>query len=499
MWGATPIWIFLPLPLLWEGCDILLVCVMAEGVEGSEQMFTVQDVAKAVGGRIVGEQKELQPITSVVIDSRQVTPGALFVALKGQKQDGHDFLIDAFARGARAALVERVITGDAQSAEKQPQTMIQVEDTLAALQGLARWWRETLKLKVIGVTGSVGKTTTKEVIASVLRGRFEVMKSEGNLNTETGVPLTLLKATPRQQVVVLEMGMYAPGEIRALARLAAPKAGVVTNVGPTHLERLGTIDRIADAKAELVEELPEDGLAVLNYDDERVRSMASKTKAQVVYYGLDPKAEIWADSVQSRGLQGIQFDLRRGEKWVHVRMPLLGLHSVHAALAAAAVAYHQGLTLEEIAEGLHTVSSTLRLIVEAGINGSTIVDDSYNASPASTLAALNLLSELEGRKVAVLGDMRELGSFTDEGHRMVGRRAADVADLLVAVGDLGEIIGREALACGKGERNVFLAKSNEDAIEYLKANLCPGDCVLVKGSRGMRMEEIVEAIRCPTH
>jgi len=307
----------------------------------------------------------------------------------------------------------------------------------------------------------------------------------------------LLRATPRHQIAVLEMGMYALGEIRALARLALPDVGVVTNVGPTHLERLGSIERIAEAKGELVEELPAQGLAVLNYDDERVRSMASRTRASVAYYGLDPKAHFWADSVQSRGLRGIQFDLRRGDEWVHVRMPLLGLHSVHAALAAAAVAYHQGMSLEEIAAGLHEVSSALRLIVEAGINGSTIVDDSYNASPASTLAALNLLAELEGRKVAVLGDMLELGTFAEEGHRMVGRRAADVTDLLVAVGDLGAMIGREALVAGKSKESVFLARTNEEAIQQLKAILRPGDCVLVKGSRGMRMEEIVEAIRCP--
>lgn len=461
-------------------------------------MLTVEEVAKAVGGQVAGGPAEGQRISSVVVDSRQVTPGALFVALKGQKHDGHDFLLDAFVKGAGAALVERVPADASLQVGGQPPPMIQVDNTLVALQELARWWRRRLGLKVIGVTGSVGKTTTKEVVASVLRRRFEVVKSEGNLNTETGVPLTLLKAMPRHQVVVLEMGMYALGEIRALARLAEPEVGVVTNVGPTHLERLGTIERVAEAKGELVEELPEQGLAVLNYDDERVRSMASRTRARVAYYGLDPKADFWADAVQSRGLQGIQFDLRREKEWVHVRMPLLGLHSVHAALAAAAVAYHRGMSMEDIAAGLHEVSSALRLIVAAGISGSTIIDDSYNASPASTLAALNLLAELEGRKVAVLGDMRELGSFTEEGHRMVGRRAADVADLLVAVGDLGAIIGREAVASGKGEQKVFLAETNEEAIQQLKANLRPGDCVLVKGSRGMRMEEIVEAIRCPT-
>ncbi len=461
-------------------------------------MLTLQEIAGAVGGQTVGEPSINQPITSVVVDSRQVTPGSLFVALKGQKHDGHDFLLDAFVKGARAALVERVPADDSLQAGGQLPPLIRVPDTMEALQGLARWWRERLGLRVVAVTGSVGKTTTKEVAASVLSHHTEVLKNEGNLNTETGVPLTILRATPKHKVIVLEMGMYALGEIRALSRLAMPEVGVVTNVGPTHLERLGSIERIAEAKGELVEELPETGLAVLNYDDERVRAMAARTRARVAFYGMEPQADFWADAVQSRGLQGTQFDLRWGKEWVHVRMPLLGLHSVQAALASAAVAHHFGMTLDEIAAGLHEVSGALRLIVAAGINGSTVIDDSYNASPASTLAALNLLSELEGRKVAVLGDMRELGSYTEEGHRRVGRRAADVADLVVAVGDLGKTIGDEALDAGRDRESVFVAQTNSEAIQHLKGILRPGDCVLVKGSRGMRMEEIVEAIRCPT-
>ncbi len=461
-------------------------------------MLTIQEIASAVGGLVVGEPVDDRPLSTVVVDSRQVNPGALFVALRGQKHDGHDFVLDAFVKGARAALVERLPTEVSGAASVYHLPLIQVSDTLLALQTLARYWRQRLGLPVVGLTGSVGKTTTKEVVSALLGFRFRVLKNEGNLNTEVGLPLTLLKATPSHQVIVVEMGMHALGEIRALSRIALPDVGVVTNVGPTHLERLGTVERIAEAKGELVEELPERGLAVLNYDDERVRAMASRASAKVCYFGLDPRAGFWADSVQSRGLQGIEFDLRHGGRWVHVRMPLIGLHSVHAALAAAAVGNHLGMSLEEIAEGLHRVSPSLRLIVEAGLNGSTIIDDSYNASPASTLAALNLLAELEGRKVAVLGDMLELGSFAEEGHQIVGRRAADVADILIAVGPLGTVIGQEALAIGKSAESVFLADSNEEAIRQLKAILRPGDCVLVKGSRGMRMEEIVEALRCPT-
>jgi UDP-N-acetylmuramoyl-tripeptide--D-alanyl-D-alanine ligase len=458
-------------------------------------MLTIPEVASALGGQLIGEPEE-QPITSVVVDSRQVSPGSLFVALKGQKHDGHDFVLEAFVKGARAALVESVPADGRVMTRRLP--MVQVDDTLEGLQRLSSYWRRKLGFTVVGVTGSVGKTTTKEVVSSVLERRFQVHKSEGNLNTDIGLPLTLLQAKPSHKVVVVEMGMYALGEIRALARLAEPNIGVVTNVGPTHLERLGTIERIAQAKAELVEELPESGVAVLNFDDPRVRAMGPKTRARVAYYGLEPAADFWADKLVSRGLKGIQFDLHHEGKRLHVRTPLLGLHSIHAALAASAVARQLGMSMEEIAEGLHEVSSTLRLIVAAGINGSTIIDDAYNASPASTQAALNLLAEMDGRKVAVLGDMRELGDYTQEGHRMVGRRAADVADILVAVGALGSIIGEEALEIGKRPDAVFLARTNQEAIERLREILRPGDCVLVKGSRGMQLEEVVEAIRCHT-
>ena len=464
----------------------------------TEAMLTAQDIAGAVGGRLVGSQPDGQPISSVVVDSRQVTPGSLFVALEGQKHDGHEFVLDAFVKGAKAALVERVPAVPSVQSDTGRLPMIVVENTLSALLQLAGYWRQKLNLKVIGVTGSVGKTTTKEVIAGLLEQRYRVLKSEGNLNTEIGMPLTLLKATPRHEVLVLEMGMYDLGEIRTLAGLSRPDVGVVTNVGPTHLERLGSIERIADAKAELVEELPDGGLAILNFDDERVRAMSSRTRARVAYYGLDSEADFWADNVQGRGLQGIEFDLHRERAQIHVRMPLLGLHSVHAALAASAVGSGLGMSLDEVAAGLHEVSPALRLIVAAGVNGSTIIDDSYNASPASTLAALNLLADLEGRKVAVLGDMLELGSYQDEGHRLVGRRAADVSAILVAVGQLGQIIGQEALASGKSSNTVFFANSSEEAVQILNDLLQPVDCVLVKGSRGMRMEDIVEGIRCPT-
>ncbi|HDN80721.1 MAG TPA: UDP-N-acetylmuramoyl-tripeptide--D-alanyl-D-alanine ligase, partial [Chloroflexi bacterium] len=320
------------------------------------------------------------------------------------------------------------------------------------------------------------------------------LKSYGNYNNEIGLPLTLLHLGPEYERVVLEMGMYALGEIAQLAEISLPVVGVVTNVGPVHLERLGTLERIAQAKAELVEAIPPEGVAVLNYDDERVRAMKDKTRGRVFYYGLSPEADLWADEIRSEGLSGVRFRFHYEGETIHARIPLLGRHSVHAALAAAAVGLIEGLSWGEIIAGLRDVSAQLRLVAVPGYNGSTILDDTYNASPASTIAALNLLEELPGRHIAVLGDMLELGDYEEEGHRKVGRRALEVASLLITVGPRARIIGEEALACGMPPENVYIFDSKQEAIRLLKELLEPGDVVLVKGSRGMRMEEVVAAI-----
>lgn len=470
-------------------------------------MLTASDVAQALGGRPV---PGLGRFTAVCQDSRLVTPGSLFVALRGETQDGHAFVGDALSRGATGLLVERVPEGQAAAAlidlrpgaqpagvtPASPVVFI-VNNSLGALQQLAAYWRRRQPAQVVGVTGSVGKTSTKEMIAAVLATRFRTLKSEKNLNNEIGLPLTLLRLTPRHQRAVLEMGMYDLGEIRQLCQMAMPKVGVVTNVGPSHLERLGSLQRIAQAKAELVEALPRDGVAVLNGDDPLVRDMAGRMRGDVFTFGQQPTCDLWADAVESHGLAGIRLRLHRGEHTVDVRSRLLGEHSVYTVLAAAAVGLVEKLSWSEIEAGLKRLPPRLRLVVTAGINGSTLVDDSYNSSPASALAALQLLSELEGRHVAVLGDMLELGAYEDEGHRLVGRRAATTVSRLVAVGHRAWLIGEEALAAGLPVGSVVLAVDNAQAIAALRASLQPGDRVLIKGSRGMKMEEIVAALRDP--
>jgi UDP-N-acetylmuramoyl-tripeptide--D-alanyl-D-alanine ligase len=377
---------------------------------------------------------------------------------------------------------------------------LQVKDSLTGLQQLAAFWRSKFKPRVIGITGSLGKSTSKELVWAVLSTRFETLKSEGNLNNEIGLPLTLLNLTAEYEAVVLEMGTYAIGEIKLLCNIAQPHVGVVTNVGPTHLERLGTVERIAEAKAELVQALPpaaEGGVAILNYDDPLVLPMAQQTGARVLTYGLSPEADLWASEVESAGLEGIRFVFHHQDQAIHARIPLLGRHSVHTALRAALVGLVEGLDWEEIITGLQSLPNTaqLRLVAALGPNGSTVLDDTYNASPASTIAALNLLDDLAGaRKIAVLGDMLELGSFEEEGHRKVGCRAADVVDLLIVIGLRAKWIAAEARACGLDPASVLELADNQAAIAYLEQILEPEDIALIKGSNSQRLDEIVSAL-----
>jgi UDP-N-acetylmuramoyl-tripeptide--D-alanyl-D-alanine ligase len=447
-------------------------------------------------------------ITSVVIDSREAGPGSLFVAFAGEQADGHEYVQNAFDRGAIAALVQKHVPGDHATIDLcgrvslgiAPDTRIVtpvcllVEDTLAALQTVAKAWRERFPIRVIGITGSVGKTSTKELVYSVLSRRYQTLKSPGNQNNEIGLPLTLLKLQRHHQRAVLEMGMYTTGEISKLCDLAQPEIGVLTIVGPVHLERAGSMEAIVAAKQELVEALPEYGTAVLNKDDELVMSMAAHTKATVFTYGLDSSADLWADNIRSMGLEGVRFTLHYGREALNVQVPLLGRHSVHTALRAAAVGLVDGLTWPEIVAGLSETKAQLRLVAVPGPNNSIIVDDTYNSSPDSVMAACNLLKDLDGRHVVVLGDMLELGYMAEASHRLVGRRAVEVADVLVTVGKLGRIIGEEALAVGMPADRVTMVDDAGTAVPLLEKIIQENDVVLIKGSLGMRMDRIVAAL-----
>jgi UDP-N-acetylmuramoyl-tripeptide--D-alanyl-D-alanine ligase len=467
--------------------------------------ITLADVLEGLTGkRPVALERS---ISRTVIDSRRADTGSLFVALAGERQDGHDFVADAFSRGAIAAIVSREVEAGGLVLDLVDPSrtlpvgwarplIIRVGDSLRALQQVAGSWRRKHNPRVVGITGSVGKTTTKELTAAVLSSRYLTLKSEASYNNEVGLPLTLMHLTDRHERVVLEMGMYDVGEISDLARIAQPHVGVVTIVGPVHLERAGTIERITEAKAELVAALPPapEGVAILNHDDDRVLGMAQATRARVFTYGLSPEADLWADEIEGLGLEGIRFQLHSGEETLHVKIPLLGRHSVHTALRASAVGLVEGLTWQEIIEGMRGPAAQLRLVAVPGPHGATILDDTYNASPASTIAALNLLDELDGRKIAVLGDMLELGDYEQEGHEKVGMRALEVADVLIAVGQRGRIIGNTALRWGMSADQVHILESNEQVIALLEQMVSEDDVVLVKGSRAMQMEDIVNGL-----
>jgi UDP-N-acetylmuramoyl-tripeptide--D-alanyl-D-alanine ligase len=447
-------------------------------------------------------------IPEATIDSRQVIPGCIFIALIGERVDGHEFVGQAFERGANLALVQRDLSdqynlvdlrqigeNDLHEARSLPLCIL-VEDSLSAMQKVAGFWRRKLNLRVIGITGSVGKSTTKELTAEVLNQRFRTLKNPGNLNNEIGLPLTLLRLGESHERAVLEMGFYVPGEIAFLCELALPHVGVITNVGTVHAERAGSKEAIARGKAELVQALPPapEGVAVLNYDDPLVRAMADSTQAQIFTYGLDPQADLWADHVEGLGLEGIRFRLHYKGETLYLHAPLIGRHSVHTVLRAAAVGLVEGLTWQEIVNGLHSEQTQLRLVAVRSEKGALILDDTYNATPESTLAALNLLDELEGRKIAVLGDMLELGPYEREGHEMVGLRAARVVHQLITIGERGKMIASAARDAGLADEAIVELLDSQEAIRYLKEKLDEEDVVLVKGSHGMHMESIVSAL-----
>ncbi|MBE7536649.1 MAG: UDP-N-acetylmuramoyl-tripeptide--D-alanyl-D-alanine ligase [Anaerolineales bacterium] len=470
-------------------------------------MLTIADVIEAI--------TSLRPscadvITEGVIDSRQASPGSLFIAIPGEKVDGHDFIAEAFGRGASFALVQRDVDASFRTfdlrapfslesfveTEYAPPFCLRVENTIAALQQIARFWRRKMDVRVIGVTGSVGKSTTKELIAEVLGVLYHTLKSPGNLNNEIGLPLTLLKLSPGHQRVVLEMGFYVPGEIALLCDIALPQVGVVTNIGTVHAERAGSQEAIARGKAELVQALPPapEGVAILNFDDAWVRRMEEKTKARVFFYGLSHEAHLWADQVEGLGLDGIRFRMHYQGENLHVKIPLIGRHSVHTALRAAAVGLMEGMNWQEILEGLSQRHTQLRLTAVRSANGALLLDDTYNASPESMLAALNLLDELDGRKVAVLGDMFELGPYERGGHEMVGLRAARVADVLLTLGERAHIIAEAARRAGMKKSSVLEFDAIGPAVDWLSANLSPNDVALIKGSHGLRMDRIVNLL-----
>ncbi len=467
-------------------------------------MLKLADVFEALTGKQLDAP---MVITEAAIDSRQVIPGSMFVALPGERTDGNEFVAEAFLKGANVALVQKDLGGEFPQIDLRTGQVgdlpdptkpfcIFVDDSLKALQQIARFWRNKLDLRVIGITGSVGKSTTKELVAEILSVRYATLKNPGNLNNEIGLPITILQLSEGYQCAVLEMGFYVPGEITFLCEIAKPQVGIITNIGTVHAERAGSQEAIAKGKSELIQHLPPAprGIAILNYDDPWVRPMAEKTAARVFYYGLDPKADIWADEIESMGLEGIKLRIHHGPETMVLKVPLIGEHSVHTVLRAAAAGLCEGLDWGEIILGLRQSHSQLRLVAVHTRNGALVLDDTYNASPESTLAVLNLLRSIDGRKIAVLGDMLELGPYEKEGHEMVGRRVAEVAEMLIAVGERSKMIVDAAHQSGMKTRNIHWFPDVQPVIDLLGSILHEGDVALVKGSHGLRLDRITSAL-----
>ncbi|HXA29628.1 MAG TPA: UDP-N-acetylmuramoyl-tripeptide--D-alanyl-D-alanine ligase [Candidatus Angelobacter sp.] len=459
-------------------------------------MHSPSELARLFGGLLDGAGGTERPLAGLATDSREVVPGGGFVALRGTSDDGHGFVAAAAERGAAVAVVDATWTAPPNT--PLPPLLLRVDDTASALRRACEQRLAELGAHVVGITGSVGKTTGKELIATVLDGSVRVARTPGNLNTWTGIPLSVLSLDAPLDVFVCEMAMSARGEIADLCAFTHPRTGVLLNIGTSHIELLGSQEAIADAKAELLEALPGDGLAVLNGDDEQVRRVASRTGARVTWFGLrSPDAHYRATNVVSRGIAGTSFTLIGPDASQPVQMRVPGTHVVLDAVAAAAVAAQFGVSMQDVAERLAGFEAPpQRGRIHQGVNGARIYDDSYNSSPASLAAALDTLGETKAkRRIAVLGDMLELGSHTAMAHRQAGRHAREVATTLVAVGEQAFTTVAAALAAGMEPEEAFAARSVDEAIEITRAR-CDGDtAVLVKASHGMHLERIVAALR----
>lgn len=475
-------------------------------------MLKLTDVLAGAQAELAALPPEAEPAAAAlafraaVSDSRQAGAASLFFALRGERVDGHDFALDAVRRGATGVVgslpaeeMAARLAPALEGREGAPLAYLRVPDAGQALQGLARYWRRRHHPRVVGITGSLGKTSTKEVVAQLLGQRWRVLKNEGNLNSEVGLPLTLLRLDCRHEVAVLEMGMYDVGDIALLADIAQPEIGVVTCIAPAHLERVGSIKRIVEGKSELLAALPRDGVAIVNADDPWWRELARRSRARVLTFGLSAEANVRAVGLKSHGMQGITFELCRGADRAAVRSGVWGRHGVYPVLAAAAVGLAMEQSFAEMAAGLaYTNYSRMAVRPLAQVPDGLVLDDCYNALPPSMEAALQFLSELGGaRRVAVLGDMLEMGPASEEAHREVGRLASTVVDVLLTVGRRAREIGAEALRRGMRRDAVIAFDSNDEALEWLRLHLQRGDRVLVKGSRGMYMEQVVAGIAQP--
>ncbi len=455
----------------------------------------MREVLETTGGRLLSGTLDRR-ITGVSTDTRTLKRGDLFVALQGERFDGHTYVGEAVKKGACGLIVKRGVKFLKNCA------VIRVKDTLKALGDLAASWRHRFGIPVIAVTGSNGKTTTKEMIAALLSQKFHLLKTEGNLNNRIGLPLMLFRLSARHEVAVLEMGMNLPGEISRLAEIASPTVGVITNIGPAHLAGLKSVAGVARAKGELLDRLPRLGVAVLPYDSPFFRTLKRRSVSDLVSFGWKRKATVRAEKIQPKGLKGVRFWVRMHGELLSFYMKLLGRHNVTNALVALAVADRFGLSVRQMQRGLLSVVPPQSRMEIFSCGDSVVINDTYNANPESMTQALQFLGEIfssflkrkRPRRVAILGDMLELGRQSVTAHRQIGRKAAQAADLLIAVGRYAPAV-RQGASGAKLAGKIFTFPQVEKLLPQLSHLLKKDDRILVKGSRGMKMERVIEAIR----
>jgi UDP-N-acetylmuramoyl-tripeptide--D-alanyl-D-alanine ligase len=461
--------------------------------------LTTGELAVATDGQLLSGPSDRR-IERISIDSRSVGAGDLFIAIRGDRFDGHQFVTAALAAGAAGAVVTRAPAAPEAGHGRPAPVLLQVRDTTRALQDIAREVRRRSAAKVVAITGSAGKTTTKELTAEFLSAKYSVFRNKGNLNNHIGLPLSLLELRTRPEVAVVELGMNHPGEIRTLVGVAEPDVRVWTNVGDAHLGFFASADAIADAKGEILEAARPTDLLVANADDARVLAHVSRFAGRTITFGLSQRAEVRATDVRHRGLDGVAATITTPRGQVHLSTPLLGLGNLSNILAAAAVASELGIPLAAIAERAASVGpaahrgALLRLP-----GGVTLIDDSYNSSPAALKQSLATVAAATGsaRKIAVLGEMLELGAHATRLHRESGRAAAEAGlDLLITVGgDPAKQLADEARAAGLPDASVIHVGTSEEAAEVALQRVRPGDLVLVKGSRGIRTDAVVDRLK----
>jgi len=459
-------------------------------------VFSLKDVLKATAGTLVSGAQEFL-FYGISTDSRLISKGNLFIALKGENFDGHDFVMRALKQGAVGILVH-----DEEKINQIPKdktfVIIKVTDTLTALGDLAHEWRKKFPIPVIGLTGSSGKTTTKEMIAAIISRKKNILKTEGNLNNLIGVPQTIFRLTSKHELMILEMGTNTRGEIKRLTQIAEPNIGLITNIGPAHLAGFGSIDVVREEKNDLLLNLPPSGVAIINLDDEAITIVSEKWNGRKITFSMSPNADVTVRDIEKNGIKGIRFNLVIGGSAQKVEMKIAGLHHVYNAMAATAAAVAAGIDYKTIAKGLavfRPFSGRMEMIKLH--NGAFLLDDSYNANPASVREALMTLKDLKNghNGYVFLGDMLELGADAVEMHRKIGMLIATIGiNTLFLQGDFSEVTAAGAMEGGLSPENIFFLSGDEKGITYLKKHLKKGDWILVKGSRRMKMEKIVSQI-----